>query len=334
MMPKKQWNAKELLKLSGSYWESSTLHNAVQLDVFSILAETGLTAQETATKMDVPEDGLCRLLNALTAMGLLIKTGAAFSLTKESKNYLWKGSPQYMGYIISHHQNLSTSWSRMHEAITSGKPFRSSVKELDEKSIESFLMGMHNISSVNAPFVVDKVDLSTNRHFLDLGGGPGTYAIQFCKQFPQLKATLFDLPTSRSYAEKNIASHGYSDRIHFTAGDFNSDPIPGTYDVVWMSHILHSEGDTSCRKLIKKAASILKPGGKIMIHEFILDNDGTSPCFPALFSINMFLHTERGKSYTQQQLKAMLKENGITGIQRIQMQTPTESGIIWGKKAI
>jgi ubiquinone/menaquinone biosynthesis C-methylase UbiE len=297
-----------------------------------VLSANPLTGEEVAKTINVPVDGLCRLLNALVGMQLLEKTGGKYSVTDDSRTFLSKDSDKDIGFLIRHHHNLSKTWSRLDEAISSGKPFRRNAKELDSQSIESFLKGMHTTASFNAPVIVEKIDLSGNRRLLDLGGGPGTYAIHFCKQYPRLEAVVFDLPTSRSIALENIEKHGCSDRIGFSAGDFNTDIFPGTYDVVWMSHILHSEGEGACRNIIKKAASVLEPGGKIFIHEFILNEDGTCPVFPALFSLNMLLHSEKGRSYTEEQLTAVLADSGFGDIRRIMLQTPTDSGIIWGIK--
>jgi hypothetical protein len=331
-MPGRQWNAKELIKLSGSFWEACTLHTAVELDVFSVLAEGPMTAGAAANALNVTEDGLSRLLNALTAMQLLDKKGDTYTVTQASRAYLCKDSGEYMGYLVSHHHHLSTPWSRMDEAITTGKPFRSSVEEIGGRQIESFLMGMHNTASFHAPLIAERMDLTGTRRLLDLGGGPGTYSIHFCKRFPGLEADVFDLPTSRSFAVANIDNHGLKERIGFIDGNFNSDEYPGPYDAVWMSHILHGEGEEACRGITGKAAKALEPGGKIFIHEFILDNDGASPLFPALFSINMFLHTEKGKSYTEAELNGMLAASGFKDIQRLPVRTPTQSGVIMGIK--
>jgi len=328
----RQWNAGELLKVSGSFWESCTLHSAVELDVFTAISSTPTTCEEVAEKLNIPVDGLNRLLNALTAMQLLIKKEKSFTTTPESEMFLSKHSEKYIGFLIRHHYNLSHTWSRLAEAVSKGEPFRRNVEEMPPNYIESFLMGMHTISSFTAPTLMHAIDLSDCNHLLDLGGGPGTYAIQFCNANPNLKGTVFDLPTSRSFAEKNIANFGLSNRIDFIDGNFNTDEITGKYDAIWMSHILHSEGDDGCSKLIEKAAARLNPNGKIIIHEFILDNNATGPLFPALFTLNMFLHTDKGKSYTEEELSNMLTNAGLKNIQRPTVKTPMNSGIIIGSK--
>jgi predicted O-methyltransferase YrrM len=179
-----------------------------------------------------------------------------------------------------------------------------------------------------APMIVSKIDISSCRHLLDLGGGPGTYAIHFCRHNLQLKATVFDLLTTRPFAEKTIKRFDLSDRIDFQAGNYLKDDIDGRYDAAWLSHILHGESPEACRKIIQKAVAALERGGIIIIHEFILDNSMDGPLFPALFSLNMLLGTDSGQAYAEQQIMDMLADAGAQDIQRLAVQTPNDSGII------
>ena len=181
-----------------------------------------------------------------------------------------------------------------------------------------------------APQVVPLIDLSGRRHLLDLGGGPGTYAIHFCSENPELKATVFDLPTTRPFAEETIRKFGLYDRIDFQAGNYLEDDLGGGYDVAWLSHILHGEGLDDCRQIIQKALETLNPGGMILIHEFILDNTLDAPLFPALFSLNMLLGTPSGRAYSEAQLTDMLSEAGVKNIKRIRFESPTDSSILAG----
>ena len=168
---------------------------------------------------------------------------------------------------------------------------------------------------------------------MDLGGGPGTYAIHFCLKNPDLKATIYDLPATRPFAENTIRRFGLEGRIQFQAGDYTTDPIAGDYDAAWLSHILHGEGPDTCRELIGKTIGALSAGGRVFIHEFILDDTFDGPLFPALFSLNMFLGTPQGQSYSQQQLSDMLTAFGCTDITRHSFVGPTQSGILSAKTA-
>jgi O-methyltransferase/methyltransferase family protein len=331
-MTEHQWNPGELLKLSGGYWATCALHAGVKLDVFSTIGSEALTENAIAEKIDADPRGLAMLLNALTAMALLQKKAETFLNTDISLNFLSITSPKYIGHMILHHHQLMESWARLDEGVKTGKPVRSRKSRDDEKWRESFLMGMFNMAMQMAPLIVPQIDLSGRNHLLDLGGGPGTYAIHFCKHNPNLNATVYDLPTTRPFAEKTIEKFGLSDRIAFNDVDFIQEEIEGTYDAVWLSHILHGESPENCRQIIEKAVSALATGGMIIIHEFILDNTMDGPLFPALFSLNMLLGTEGGQSYSEDQLHEMLTGAGVKDIRRIPVNTPNDSGIIAGTR--
>ena len=329
-MAKHRWNPGELLKLSGGYWHTCALHAGVKLDVFSAIGSEALTANAIAGEISADPRSLAMLLNALTAMELLQKEADTFLNTEASREFLSKASPRYIGHMILHHHQLMESWARLDEGVKTGKPVRRGKARDDDQWRESFLMGMFNMAMQIAPLVVPQLDLSKRSHLLDLGGGPGTYAIHFCKHNPKLEATVCDLPTTRPFAQKTIERFGLADRIAFKDVDFVEEGIDGTYDAAWLSHILHGESPQNCRQIIHKAVSSLAPGGMIIIHEFILDNTMDGPLFPALFSLNMLLGTEGGQSYSEAQLHEMLTEAGVKDIHRIPVNTPNDSGIIAG----
>jgi SAM-dependent methyltransferase len=191
-------------------------------------------------------------------------------------------------------------------------------------------MGMFNLAMNLAPVLVPKIDLSNRHHLLDLGGGPGTYAIHFCLNNPRLKATVYDLPTTRPFAEKTIAKFNLQDRIDFKNADYLGENIEGGFDVAWLSHILHGESFENGRKIVQKAVSTIEPGGLIIIHEFILNNTMDGPLFPALFSLNMLLGTSGGQAYSEEQLITMLTDAGVGDFQRIYFDSPNDSGILTG----
>ncbi len=325
-----EWAPETILRLSGDYWKTCALHAGVKLDIFTAIGEGCLPATDIAGRIKCDLRGVMMLLNALTAMNLLVRTNEGYANNPGAKSFLSRDSDHYLGYMIMHHHYLMESWSQLDKAVETGKPLRTRSSQSDAARRESFLMGMFNIAMKVAPTVAAAADLSQRRHLLDLGGGPGTYAIHFCKANPQLRATVYDLPGTRPFAEKTIAKFGLADRIAFVEGNYLHDNIPGTYDVALLSHILHAEGPEDCRKLIRKAVSVLQPGGLIMIHEFILDNTMDSPLHPALFALNMLLGTPAGQSYSEEQIMDMLTEAHVRDIRRIPVKTPNDSGIILG----
>jgi SAM-dependent methyltransferase len=331
-MDQQTWTPDRILKTSGAYWATCALHGAVVLDVFTRIGDSRVDGLTLAEQVGAPVDAVSRLLDALAAMGLLAKDAGGYANTEAGRTYLSMDSDRYIGYIIRHHHHLVESWARLPEAVLSGKPIRLPVREKGEEAREAFLMGMFNLAAQLAPQLVPVVDLSGCRTLLDLGGGPGTYAVHFCRHNPDLTATVMDLPTTQPFAERTIGKMGMDGRVVFISGDYLQDDIPGHYDVVWMSHILHGESEKGCIRIIKKAFHCLNPGGVAIIHEFILDDTLDRPLFPALFSLNMLLGTEGGRAYSQAQLTGMLETAGFVDVDRLDFKGPNDSGIVRGVK--
>lgn len=330
-MTAQEMNPGKLLEISGSYWRTCALHAGVKLDVFTAIGDKPLSADSVAEKLSADTRGLAMLLNALAAMGLLEKKGESYANTPAAAAFLSKNSPRYIGFIIMHHYHLVESWFRLERAVITGRPVRTRTSFSDAEWREAFLMGMFNMAMSVAPRVVQTVDLAGRRRLLDLGGGPGTYAIHYCQANPGLNATVYDLATTRPFAEKTIAQFNLKDRIQFVDGDYVGEKhLKGSYDVAWLSHILHGEGPQTCRQIIAKAAETLEPGGLLVVHEFILNNQKDGPLFPALFSLNMLLGTDEGQAYSEKEIMDMLAGAGLTEIKRIPLDSPNDSGLIAG----
>jgi hypothetical protein len=325
-----EWNAAQLLQTSGSYWGTCALHAGVRLGVFTRIRDEGSTAQELAQDLATDERALTMLLNALAAMKLLIKSGGSFKNTPGARKHLSRESEAYIGHMIMHHHYLMESWTDLARAVQTGKPLRGRSSRTDPERREAFLMGMFNTAMNLAPLIVPGIDLAKRRHLLDLGGGPGTYAIALCQKYPTLQGTVFDLETTRPFAQKTIRKFDLADRIGFMPGDYLEDDLGGPYDAAWLSHILHAEGPKQCRAIIRKAVAALEPGGMIMIHDFFLNDTMDGPPFPALFALNMLLGTESGRSYSEAEVREMLAEAGVKKIRRLEITLPNDSGILVG----
>lgn len=324
-----EWNQGKLLGVSGSYWQGCTLHAAVKLDLFTRLEGGKKDPQQLAENSGLDMRGLTMLLDALAAMDLLNKDGGRYENTETSRSLLVKDSPGYIGYMILHHHHLVAAWSRLDEAVRSGGPVRERVAS-DHEERESFIMGMFNNAMAIAPGLAKELDLSGRRHLLDLGGGPGTYAIHFCLNQPDLRATISDLPATKPFAEETVARFGLSERIDFAPCNYLKEDIKGTYDVAWLSHIFHGEGPEACRMILDKVMAVIEPGGLVLIHDFILDDNRDGPLFPALFSLNMLVNTEGGQSYSDGEFRQMMTDAGLTDIRRLPFRGPTDSGVLSG----
>jgi hypothetical protein len=324
------WNVGKLLNVSSGYWQGCALQAAVRLDIFSHIGNDALSCEEVADLAQTDNRATEMLLDALAAMQLLNKADCSYTNTSFTTTYLQSQSPQYMGHIILHHHHILDGWAQLDTVVSTGKPVkkRSYGEEIERRS---FLMGMFNLAMGIAPEIARQIDLRNRKHLLDLGGGPGTYAIHFCKANPMLKATIFDRATTRPFAEKTIKSFGLENRIDFASGDFTADQMSGgPYDAAWLSHILHSNGPDECSSIIAKTVDQMSTGGIIFIHDFILEESRDRPEFAALFSLNMLINNPRGRSYSENEIRAMLETAGVSAIERHSFRGPNDSSILFG----
>lgn len=332
--PVKDWTLGNILATSSAYWQGCTLQAGVRLQLFTALEGSGKTVDELSRELDVDGRGLEHLCNALTAMGLLCRSASGYCNSEAAGTFLCKNSPTYKGQIILHHHNLVDAWSQLHTAVKEGCPVQERFTS-EEEDRENFLLGMFNLAMDNAPRIVPQIDLTGRSHLLDLGGGPGTYAIHFCQANTSLAATIFDRSTTEPFARRIVDQFELGDRIDFISGDFTRDSIGGgPYDVAWLSHILHSNGPEECQQLIHKTVDAMVPGGLILIQDFILENSKDGPLFPALFSLNMLVNNPEGRCYSEEEIFAMLNDAGVRDISRHPFHGPNDAGIICGVVAV
>ena len=328
----KDWTLPELLQLSGSYWASCALQAAVQLDLFTALAEGPLTGEQLAVRLGCDQRALDMLATALAALGFLERRGEAVAATPGALNYLARTSPEYIGFIILHHAHIMPGWVSLAQSVRLGRPALEKIyfQNDEDEEREAFLMGMFNVARGQAATVAKALDLAGRSRLIDVGGGPGTYAVQFCLGQPGLRALVFDQPATEPFAREVAARYGLSDRVDFMGGDFLRDELPKGQDVAWLSQVLHGESPENAARLVEKAAASLNPGGLLAVQEFVLDNERSGPAHSALFSLNMLVGTKGGQAYTLDEIRAMLEQAGARDVRTLEADLPQGCRIVVG----
>ncbi|NOG82586.1 MAG: SAM-dependent methyltransferase [Planctomycetes bacterium] len=321
-----------LLELGYSFFKPRVLITATKLDIFNTLGEATMSASETASRLGLDQNATETFLNALVSLGLLMRDNGAYSNTEEGKELFITGKEEYIGDIIKLQDTMWNSWSMLQESITSGKPTRK-PDMFQEKREETriFIRAMHNTAMTNAPHVSKIINLSGYKTLIDIGGGPGTYSVNFCKENKELKSTILDLPGTLEITKELISLTDVSDRITLMEGDFNKN-IDGNYDVAFLSNIIHCLGEEENSALIERVYNALNVGGMMVIQDFIMTDEKTSPPFPALFSLNMLLFTENGKSYSFKEIEHWLNAAGFQNLERVCTTLPRSISLLIGKK--
>ncbi len=307
-------------KLSGGFRASRVILTANNYAVFEHLKTPktgGLLARRTGTDPRAMEI----LLDAVTALGLLKKTGSKYRNAPLATKFLIKKSPWYQGDMLHHSDTLWKNWSGLDDVVKTGMPNRTG-----ERHHESFIRAMHNNAVFRAQDVIKAVDVRGVKKALDLGGGPGTYSMEMSRQ--GVSVTLFDQPDTMGIAGK-ILKESKIKNVECIGGDFHSDDIGNGYDLVFISQIVHSLSPQQSLGLLKKSHKALNPGGKIAIQEFFLGEDRAHPVPGALFSVNMLVNTPAGRCYTTPEMKTWLAKTGFT---RIKMTSLGDTIVLTGRK--
>ena len=321
-----------ILELGYSFFKSKVLLTAVRLDVFNIIGETGLSAGDISAKINSNVCATETFLDAMVSLDLLQKDNDKYFNTEEGKEIFINGRDRYIGDIVILQDVMWDAWSRLSDSVISGEPARKpDMFQAERNETRNFITAMHNTAMSVAPIISREIDLSDCKTMIDLGGGAGTYSVFFCTGNSNLKATILDLPGTLKITKELISNSSVANRIKLIEGDFNKE-IKGQYDVAFLSNIIHGEGEQENTALIRRVYNALNSGGKIIIQDFILDNDKASPCFPALFSLNMLLFTENGRTYSFQEIEGWLKEAGFCDLTRMDLKLPRSISVLIGRK--
>jgi len=303
---------------------------AFELDVFSVIGEKTMTSREIAERTKTNTKGMDRLLNALCALGLMIKRMGKFANAALSKKYLISGRPDFLAGL-SHSMDMWNSWSTLTQAVIHGKTVikRSPLKR-EGKRLSGFIAAMDQRASAQAAETVKRLDLTGVRRTLDIGGGSGAYSIALALAKKDLRATVFDLPDVIPLTRAYVRKSKMAARIDFIKGDFHRGGFGSGYDLILLSAIIHMNSLPENLNLLKMAVRALNPGGQLVIQDYIMSEDRTKPEQGAFFALNMLTRTEAGDAYTEREMRMLMKKAGLSQIARINL--PFATSLVVGRK--
>jgi hypothetical protein len=228
----------EFRKAVSAYRLPVVLLAALELDLFTAVGNRAWTVPELAKALKVSERGLTILCRNLAMAGVLLKRGATYMNTQLGSTALNANHPAYRGGYLDLIKSHWQDWCRLPESIRSGLPIDHNVPDSPEWR-RRFTWAMDHRTLQIAPAITAQVKLGGAGTLLDLGGGPGTYALAFLAHNPRLRATVCDRDAALEVAREIAATHKAGRRLSYLPLDFAKESIPGTYDVIWYSNVLH-----------------------------------------------------------------------------------------------
>lgn len=297
---------------------------ALELDVCTAIGDRVWTIPDLAKTLTVSERGLAILCRSLAMAGILRKKGSTYRNSRLGATALNANHPAYRGGYLDLIKTHWADWLRLPESVRSGLPIDHDVPDSPEWR-RRFTLAMHHRTLEIAPAIAAQVPLRGAKTFLDLGGGPGTYAMAFLAKNPGLRATVCDREAALDVAREIAATHRAGRRLSYEPLDFAKEPIPGSYDVIWYSNVLHIYSPEDNRAIFRRALAALTPGGRFIIQDaFLHDREALFPAEASLFAVSMLLFTEGGDTYSESETAQWLRECGFDRIKLLRIKKKTE----------
>jgi hypothetical protein len=308
-----------ILQLGLGFWASKTLLSAVELGLFTTLAQGPRTAKELIAELGLQPRGAVDFLDALVSLGILERTGDEYTNTAATDLFLDRNKSSYIGGVLEMaNARLYKFWDSLTEALRTGRP-QNEIKEgedffaaiyQDRDLLKRFLHAMTGLSRGAALAIAEKFPWGRYQTVIDIGAAEGCVPAELASRHPHLTGGGFDLPPVGPIFEEYVRSLDLGDRLRFYPGDFFVDPLPSA-DVLVMGRVLHDWSLEERLTLLRKAHHALPDGGALIVYDTIIDDDRRENTFGLLMSLNMLIETQGGFDYTGADCRSWMGDVGF-----------------------
>jgi len=332
-----------ILQTGMAFWGSKALLSAVELGLFTTLAQDGpLSGEQLRERLGLHPRAVPDFPDTLLALGFLERDGdgdaAAYRNTAETAAFLDRRSPAYVGGILEMaNARLYPFWGDLTEALKTGRP-QNEIKHSgepmfaklyeDPARLEQFMAAMSGISAGNFTLLAERFDFRPYRTLADIGGATGQLACIVAARHPQLACTTFDLPAVTEIARRHIERRGLAQRVDARPIDFFSDPFPRA-DVITMGLILHDWNLEKKLALMRKAHEALPEGGCLIAVDNVIDDARRRNAFGLLMSLNMLIEFGDAFDYTGADFDRWAREVGFRRTEVIPLAGPGSAAVAY-----
>jgi hypothetical protein len=335
-----QVNPSKIMEVGLAFWPSKILLTAVNMGLFTRLAEGQLSGQEIKKELSLHERGLYDFLDTLVALHFLKRSGlketALYSNTDDTDLFLDKNKPSYIGGILEMANNrLFEFWNDLETALKTGLP-QNEIKtggnpvfeELysSEEKLREFVKAMGGVQMGNFMAFANKFDFSNFNTLCDIGGAGALLSAQVVMNNKHMTCISYDLPPVSVVANENINNMNLDDKVIIQSGDFFNEEFPKA-DIITMGMILHDWGMEDKKMLLRKAYDALPEDGALVIIENIIDDNRSKNAFGLMMSLNMLIETTEGFDFSASDINEWVKEIGFKETSIISLTGPSSAFI-------
>ena len=301
---------RRITNMAFGYWQSQVLFTLTTAGVFDALAGESRSCAKLAQDLGCDPEVLERTLNAGVALGLLEFSDVLYSNSPVATRLLVTGSDESLASWVRVMGGWLNAWADLGQYVREGLPGEK-VDAAGGASQRDFILGMHQFAARSAAAVARAADFDSPRRMIDVGGGAGTYSIEFARAYPHLKVELLDLSPVLEIAHEVIASTEVADNISTSVADYLVDSFGSDSDILMFSNVLHQESESMVVDMLQRALAALRDGGHVIIHSHFLDEQRTGPVFSTLHNLSAVVLWGSGRSYTADEMKALVAQAGF-----------------------
>lgn len=307
-----------ILRLINGYWATGILGAAASHSLFTHLEAGADTADRLAARAGISERGAQTLLSGLVSLGLVELRDESYRNTAEATAFLVEGRPAGLGDFaklkLAHMGDLAT----LPDVVRAGGPVTNATVEVAdnphwEKVVQAIAAQSVPVATIAAGML--RLAEAGEISILDIGGGSGIYSAIWLALNPAARSTQLDWEPINAIARRLLAERGVAERFTCVDGDFHTTDFGiATYDFAVYSHIAHQEGPEDNIAIFTKLRDALKPGGTLVINDYIVDDDRSGPPFPLLFASEMLLKSKQGGTWRRADYLAWLTKAGFEDV--------------------
>jgi predicted O-methyltransferase YrrM len=330
--------AEDVSQLAFGFMASKALFTALHVDVFTVLADGPKTSADISKKTGIPANRITTLMTALTSVGLVDRSDdEIYANSPGAEAFLARGAKydfgDYLRYQIDRQMypflqqlNEVMDGSLDPDAVDSYQHWMA-----DPKQATIYSEAQHAGSLGPGKTLARLVDLKGAKSLLDIAGGTGAMTIRLLEANPDLTATIIDFPNVSELGWRFITDAGMVDRVRYIPGNALQIAWPTEQDAILMSYLFSGIPGGELPRMVSDAFASLAPGGRFMVHDFMVDNDRQGPPMAALWQLQHMAFTPDARSVTPGWLIARMEEVGFQDIQEHEM-VPGLTRLVVGTK--
>jgi precorrin-6B methylase 2 len=316
-----------------AYQKTAAIKAAIDLDLFTALADSPATAMDLASRCNGTVRGVRILADYLTILGFLEKDEDRYRLTEDSAAFLNRRSSQYAGRAIEFllSPQLTGMFQDMAATVRQGTPRQGDTTVAPGHPVWiHFARSMGPLMIPAAQALVDLVPLEPDGApiVLDVSASHGIFGLSFARKYPHARVVALDNDAVLEVARENAMTAGAFDRFSTIPGDAFEVDLGGPYDVVLVPNFLHHFEAADCVRFLQKVHASMRSGGRVAIVEFVPDSDRITPPSVAAFAFTMLATTPAGDAYTFNELADMLRQSGFISIQEQSLAPSNQTAVI------